>query len=72
MARYSLTYDVANSDAAVYREIEQRLERNFEDVKTLLLLLSDSVATRIREGHYGKAHTIKVTVTDNQLKTLVL
>ena len=42
---------------------------NFEDVKTLLLLLSDSVATRIREGHYGKAHTIKVTVTDNQLKT---
>lgn len=33
MARYSLTYDVADADAAVYREIERRLERNFEDVK---------------------------------------
>ena len=42
---------------------------NFEDVKTLLLLLSESVAARLRESGLGKACTVKITVTDNTLKT---
>lgn len=42
---------------------------NFEDVKTLLLLLSESVAARLRESGLGKACTVKITVTDNSLKT---
>ena len=41
----------------------------FEEVKTLLLLLSESVASRLRESGLGKARTVKVTVTDNELQT---
>ncbi len=40
---------------------------SFEEVKTLILLLSEAVASRLRESGLGKAKTVKVTVTDNQL-----
>ena len=43
---------------------------NFEEVKTLILLLSESVASRLRESGLGKATTVKVSVVDNGLKTL--
>ena len=39
----------------------------FEQVKTLLLLLSETVASRLRESGLGKAKTVKITVTDNEL-----
>lgn len=42
---------------------------NFEEVKLLLILLGESVAARVRQGHYGKAHTVKVSVTDSFLAT---
>lgn len=41
----------------------------FEEVKTLLMLLSESVASRLRESGLGKAKTVKITITDNQLQT---
>ena len=41
----------------------------FDEVKTLLLLLSESVAARLRESGLGRAKTIKITVTDNKLQT---
>ena len=40
---------------------------NFEEVKTLILLLSESVASRLRDSGLGKAKTIKLTITDNAL-----
>lgn len=42
---------------------------SFEEVKTLLMLLSESVAARLRESGLGKAKTVKISVTDNALKT---
>ena len=42
----------------------------FEEVKTLILLLSESVAARLRESGLGKATTVKLTVTDNRLNTV--
>lgn len=42
---------------------------NFDEVKPLLVLLCESVASRLRQGGYGKAHTVKVTATDNLLLT---
>lgn len=42
---------------------------NFDEVKTLILLLSESVASRLRESGLGRATTIKLSVTDNALKT---
>ncbi len=42
---------------------------NFEEVKTLLLLLAESVAARLRKSNVGRAWTVKVTVTDTDLKT---
>lgn len=42
---------------------------NFDQVKTLLLLLSESVASRLRESGIGKASTVRITVTDNALQT---
>ena len=42
---------------------------DFEEVKTLLLLLSESVAGRLRKSNVGRAWTVKVTVTDTDLKT---
>lgn len=42
---------------------------NFDQVKTLLLLLSESVASRLRESQIGKASTVRITVTDNALQT---
>ncbi len=41
---------------------------NFEEVKTLILLLSESVAARLRASGLGKAGTVKLSVTDNQLR----
>ena len=41
----------------------------FDEVKTLILLLSESVAARLRESGLGRAKTVKLTVTDNQLAT---
>lgn len=41
----------------------------FEQVKTLILLLSESVAARLRESGMGRAFTVKLSVTDSQLKT---
>ncbi len=41
----------------------------FEEVKTLLLLLSESVASRLRESGLGKAMTVRVSITDNTLQT---
>lgn len=42
---------------------------NFDEVKTLLLLLSESVASRLRESGLGKASTVRISVTDNALQT---
>jgi len=42
---------------------------SFDEVKTLILLLSESVAARLRESGLGRAKTVKLTVTDNRLKT---
>ena len=42
---------------------------NFDDVKTLIVLLSESVASRLRESGLGKAKTVKISVVDNALKT---
>ena len=45
-----------------YKDLE-----NFEEVKTLIMLLAESVASRLREHGVGKAKTVKLTVTDNLL-----
>lgn len=45
-----------------YRDLETD-----EDVYMLLLLLSDSVAARLREGAFGKAKTVHLSVTDSAL-----
>ncbi len=47
-----------------YRDAE-----NFEEVKTLIMLLSESVAGRLRESGLGKAKTVKLSITDNNLIT---
>ena len=39
----------------------------FDEVKTLIMLLTESVAARLRESGLGKAKTVKITVTDNAL-----
>ena len=39
-----------------------------DDVYPLLLLLSESVAARLRESGVGKARTVHVSATDNKLK----
>ena len=41
---------------------------NVDEVKTLLLLLSESVASRLRESGLGKANTVRISVTDNSLQ----
>ncbi|MBQ3115461.1 MAG: DNA polymerase IV [Clostridia bacterium] len=43
---------------------------DFEEVKTLIMLLAESVASRLRESGLGKACTVKLTVTSNQLLTV--
>ncbi len=40
----------------------------FDEVKTLLLLLSESVASRLRESGLGKANTVRISITDNELQ----
>ena len=45
-----------------YRDLEAD-----EDIYMLLLLLSDSVAARLRESAFGKAKTVHVSVTDSSL-----
>ncbi len=47
-----------------YRDAE-----NEEEVKTIIMLLAESVASRLRESGLGKARTIKFSVTDNNLIT---
>ena len=47
-----------------YRDAE-----NFEEVKTIIMLLSESVASRLRESGLGRARTVKLSVTDNYLIT---
>lgn len=42
---------------------------DIEQVKTLILLLSESVAARLRESGLGRANTVKLWVTDNTLAT---
>lgn len=42
----------------------------FEEVKTLIMLLSESVASRLRASGLGKATTVKLSVTDNALNTM--
>ena len=49
----------------VYKDL-----KNFDEVKTLIMLLSETVASRLRESGLGKAYTVKLTVTDNELKGL--
>ena len=39
-----------------------------EDVYTLMLLLADSVASRLRESGLGKARTVSLSVTDSALE----
>ena len=39
-----------------------------EDVRMLLLMLSESVAARVAEKDLGRASTVKITVVDNELK----
>ena len=41
----------------------------FEEVQTLIMLLSESVASRLRTSGLGKATTVKLSVTDNALET---
>lgn len=41
--------------------------KNNEDVRMLILLLSDSVAARLRESMFGKARTVHLIVTDSSL-----
>lgn len=41
----------------------------FDEVKMLLMLLSESVASRLRESGLGRANTVKISITDNELKT---
>ena len=41
----------------------------FDEVKTLILLLAESVAARLRKSGVGRAWTVKLTVTDTELKT---
>ena len=48
----------------VYKDLE-----NFDQVKTIILLLAESVAGRLRESGQGKATTVKVVVTNNQLES---
>ncbi len=43
---------------------------NFEDAKTLIMLLAESVASRLRESGVGMATTVKLTVTDSALETI--
>ncbi|MBQ8427523.1 MAG: DNA polymerase IV [Clostridia bacterium] len=43
--------------------------QNVEEVKILIMLLSESVAGRLRESGLGKARTVKLSVTDNNLIT---
>lgn len=43
--------------------------QNFDEVKTLILLLAESVAGRLRKSGIGRAWTVKLTVTDTDLKT---
>ena len=45
-----------------YRDLESD-----EDIYMLLLLLSDSVAARLRESAFGKAKTVHLSVTDSSL-----
>ncbi len=40
----------------------------FEQAKTLILLLAESVSARLRESGVGKASTVKLTITDSALK----
>jgi DNA polymerase-4 len=40
-----------------------------EEVKTLILLLSETVASRLRASGLGKATTVKLSITDNELNT---
>ena len=47
-----------------YRDAE-----NVEEVRTIIMLLSESVASRLRESGLGRAKTIKLSVTDNYLIT---
>lgn len=47
-----------------YRDAE-----NVEEVRTLIMLLAESVASRLRESGLGRAKTIKFSVIDNYLIT---
>ncbi|MBE5749785.1 MAG: DNA polymerase IV [Clostridiales bacterium] len=42
---------------------------NVDEVKTLILMLSETVAARLRKSGLGKACTVRISVTDNQLNT---
>lgn len=42
---------------------------NFDEVKTLILLLSETVASRLRDSGVGKALTVRLSVTDKELST---
>ncbi len=39
-----------------------------DEVRILMILLSDSVAARLSETDLGRARTVKITVTDNELR----
>lgn len=59
-------------DAAPFRSIGNSITyaydlRNFQEARALLLLLSDSVAMRLRESGVGGAYTVKVNATDAAL-----
>ncbi len=43
--------------------------KTFDEVKTLILLLSDTVADRLLESKMGRAKTVKLYVIDNELNT---
>ena len=42
---------------------------DLDQVKTLILMLAESVASRLRESGIGKANTVRISVTDNTLQT---
>ncbi len=46
-----------------YRDLSEQ-----DEIYMLFLLLADSVSARLRESDLGRATTVKITVTDNDLK----
>ncbi len=62
--KHSESIKSIGNSMTVYKDLH-----TFDEVKTIILLLSESVAGRLRESGQGKASTVKVYATDNQLES---